>query len=64
MEDCWSVYLDTLHFFKMLQINLDYLMRIAHGPVGEVLDELVPELHFLPEGQIVSSLHHRVNQLT
>jgi len=48
----------------MLQINLDYLMRIAHGPVGEVLDELVPELHFLPEGQIVSSLHHRVNQLT
>ena len=40
-----------------------YLVRVAHGPVGEILDELVPELHLLPEGQVVSPLHHRVDQL-
>ena len=40
-----------------------YLVRVAHGPVGEILDELVPELHLLPEGQVISALHHRVDQL-
>lgn len=38
-------------------------MRVAHGPIGQVFDELVPELHLLPEREIVSPLHHGVDQL-
>ena len=41
-----------------------HLMRVSHGPVREVLDEFVPELHLLPEREVVSPLHHRVHQLT
>jgi len=40
------------------------LVRVAHDPVGEVLDELVAELHLLPERQVVAPHHHRLHQLT
>ena len=38
-------------------------MRVAHDPVGEVLDELVAELHLLAEGQVVAARHHRLDEL-
>ena len=38
-------------------------MRVAHHPVGQVLDELVAEFHLLPEGQVVAACHHGLYQL-
>jgi len=40
------------------------LVRVSHDPVGEVLNKLVAELHLLSEGQVVSSQHHCLHQLT
>ena len=45
-------------------VHLVELMRVAHDPVGEILDEFVAELDLLAEGEIVASLDHRLHQLT
>lgn len=38
-------------------------MGRAHHPVGQVFHQLVAELHLLAEGQVVATLHHRLDQL-
>ncbi len=40
-----------------------HLVGASERPVGEVLDQLVAELHLLAEGQVVPAPHHRLHQL-